>query len=220
MESIIKYFAGEGRVILQAPATFAIALAILGGSIWAAMNWTYSSQITNLQSRLSLRDDQIADYKTKLEGATPDEAKRRLDALELQVKALSPRRLTEDQKGKIIQSLKGVSGTIQIVQDIAAPDVRAYTADLALAFQAAGWSVAIPAVLGIGNPPPSGVGLRVENPAAMQPIEIAVKRALEDAGIAFDIQQENRPPRPTPPPGAPALPPQPDVGLLITTKLN
>ncbi|MGD0565270.1 MAG: hypothetical protein ABSA66_19550 [Roseiarcus sp.] len=220
MESLIKYFAGEGRVILRAPATFAIALAILGGAIWAAMNWTYSSQITNLQSRLSLRDDQIADYKTKLGGATPDEAKKRLDALELQVKALSPRRLTEGQKAKIVQSLKGSSGIIEIVQDMGAPDAKAYTGDLALVFQAAGWVVSLPAALGLGNPPPSGVGLMVANPAAMQPIELATKRALEAAGIAFDIQQQNRPQRPTLPPIVPALPPQPNVGLLITTKLN
>ena len=147
-------------MILQAPATFAMALAILGGLIWGAMSWSYSSQIANLQSRLSLKDDQIADYKTKLEGATPDEAKRRLDALELQVKALSPRRLTEEQKGKIGQSLKGSLGSIQIIQDMGAPDAKAYTADLALAFQAAGWAVALPAVLGLGNPPPSGVALQ------------------------------------------------------------
>jgi hypothetical protein len=220
MEALIKYFVGEGRMILQAPATFAIGLVILGGIIWGAMNWTYSSQINNLQSRLSLRDDQITDYKTKLEGATPDEAKKRLAALELQVKALSPRRLTEEQKAKIIQSLNGVSGTIQIAQDMGAPDAKAYTGDLALAFQAAGWAVSLPAVLGPGNPPPTGVGLRVTNPAAMQPIELAAKRALDAAGIAFDIQQENRAPRPNAPLGFPALPPQPDVGLLITTKLN
>jgi len=210
-------------VILQAPATFAIALAILCGIIWGAMSWSYSSQIANLQSRLSLRDDQIADYKTKLEGATPDEAKKRLDALELQVKALSPRRLTEEQKGKIVESLKGVSGTIEIVQDLGAPDAKAYTGDLALAFHAAGWVVNLPAVLGPGSPPPNGVGLRVTNPAALQPIELAVKRALEAAAIAFDIQQENRPPRPNLPSslaGLATFPPQPDVGLLITTKLN
>lgn len=207
-------------MILQAPATFAIAIVILAGIIWGAMNWTYSSQVTNLQSRLSLRDDQIADYKTKLEGATPDEAKNRLEALELQVKALSPRRLTEEQKDKIIQSLKGVSGTIEIAQDMGAPDAKAYRGDLALAFQAAGWIVSLPAVLGLGNPPPTGVGLMVGNPAAMQPIELATKRALEAAAIVFDIQQQNRPPRPVMPPSVPALPPQPDIGLVITTKLN
>jgi hypothetical protein len=220
MEAFITYFAAEGRVILQAPATFAIAIVIVGGLIWGAMNWTYSSQITNLQSRLSLRDDQITDYRTKLEGATPDEAKRRLDALELRIKALSPRRLTEGQKETITKSLVGIKAAIEIVQDMGAPDTKAYAGDLALAFQAAGWTVSLPAVLGPGNPPPTGVGLMVGNPAAMQPIELAAKRALEAAGIAINIQRQNSLSRRVTPPGVPALPPQPDLGLLITTKLD
>jgi len=220
MEALIRYFAVEGRAILQAPATFAIAVVLIAGVMWGIFSWGYSSRIEDFQSRLALRDDQISDYKTKLNGATPDEAKRRLDALELQVKALSPRRLTEEQKGEIIQSLRGVSGVIEIAQDMGAPDAKAYTGDLALAFQAAGWSVGLTAVLGQGNPPPTGVGLRVANPVAMQPIELAAKNALSAAGIAFDVQQQNRPPRPILPSGVSVMPPQPDVGLLITTKLN
>jgi hypothetical protein len=199
-------------VVLQAPLTFAVAAILVAGIVWAALDWKYSAQISDLQSRLSLRDDQINDYKNKLSGATPDEAKNRLDALELQVKALSPRRLTETQKDKIVQSLRGVSGNISIAQDMGAPDAKVYTGDLALAFQAAGWAVTLPAVLGVGNPPRTGVGLRVANPAALRPAELATKTALEAAGIAFDIQQETIPPWP--------ISSQPDVGLLITTKLN
>jgi hypothetical protein len=222
METLIKYLAGEGRVILQAPATFLIAIAIVAGLIWAAMSWSYSSQITNLQSRLSLRDDQISDYKSKLDGATPAEARKRLDDLENQVKVLSARRLTTQQKEKIAKALAGAVGVIDIAHDMAAADAKAYTGDFALAFRSAGWIVSLPAALGISNPPATGIGLRVRNPAALTTAELVVKRALEAAEIGFDIQKELRPSRPNPtnPTGAPTMPPEPDVSILLTTKLD
>jgi hypothetical protein len=79
MESLIRYFAGEGRVIRRVPATFSLGIALSAAIIWAVLNWQYSEQITNLNSRISLRDDQIADYKTKLGAAIPGEAKTRAE---------------------------------------------------------------------------------------------------------------------------------------------
>jgi uncharacterized caspase-like protein len=52
-----------------------------------------------------LQADQIVDYKTKLSGASPDEAKARLDALETIVADLSPRLLSEEQSRKLISIL-------------------------------------------------------------------------------------------------------------------
>jgi hypothetical protein len=70
---------GEGGEVTNvAPATFLIALVIIAGVIWVALSWSYSTRIENLESRISLREDQIAYYKSKL-----NEAKKRLDALEI-----------------------------------------------------------------------------------------------------------------------------------------
>ena len=217
MEALIRYLAGEGRVILQAPATFLVAIAIVFGIAWVALDWKYSSQISNLQSRLSLRDDQIADYKDKLNGATPDEAKKRLDELETQVRALSPRRLTNEQKGKLTQALAGTSGVIEIAQDAAVSDAKAFTGDLATCFQVAGWTVSLPSIFAPGYVPPTGVALRVLNPGSLRPAELNAKKALEAAGIEFNIEGGFRPPNPA---RLATMPPDPDVGILITTKLN
>ena len=217
MEALIRYLAGEGRVILQAPATFLVAIAIVSGIAWVALDWKYSSQISNLQSRLSLRDDQIADYKDKLNGATPDEAKKRLDELETQVRALSPRRLTNEQKGKLTQALAGTSEVIEIAQDAAVSDAKAFTGDLATCFQVAGWTVSLPSIFAPGYVPPTGVALRVLNPGSLRPAELNAKKALEAAGIEFNIEGGFRPPNPA---RLAIMPPDPDVGILITTKLN
>ena len=81
MESLIKYFAGEGRVIRKVPATFALGITLLGAIIWGVISWQYSEQIVNLNSRISLRDDQIEAYKSKLDAAAREEESRRFDPL-------------------------------------------------------------------------------------------------------------------------------------------
>ncbi len=44
-----------------------------------------AQEIADLNSRLTLRNDEIADYRRKLDGKTPDEAKDFVEALEMEV---------------------------------------------------------------------------------------------------------------------------------------
>jgi hypothetical protein len=88
MEPLLKLLTDEWSVLQQSPRLFIIAVVLASGAIWLALDWKYSAQIANLERRLSLKDDQIQDYKSKLNGASPDEAKRRLDELDLTVKKL------------------------------------------------------------------------------------------------------------------------------------
>jgi hypothetical protein len=85
VKRLIEFFAKEGQVILQAPATFALCAVIIAGIIWAVFSFHYSGQIENLntqikttsesyEARIKLKDDQLADYKSKLGGASPQEA--------------------------------------------------------------------------------------------------------------------------------------------------
>lgn len=202
-------------MILQAPVTFIVAVIIIFGLVWQGMNWTYSTQIEDLKSRISLRDDQLSDYKNKLNGATPDEAKKRLDSLELQVKSILPRRLTDAQKSKLKLILSVQAGTITIAQDMAVADAKAFSGDLASTFQSAGWRTILPGIMGVNVVPPTGVALQVQNQASLSPLEALTKKALEDAGIAFDILGDSRPLGRTDGSNL-----NPDVSLLITTKLN
>lgn len=70
-----------------------IIVALVVG--FAAGRFMFSERIATLKSRIEARDEKISDYDQKLEGASPDEARKRIEALELQVKALSPRRPPE-----------------------------------------------------------------------------------------------------------------------------
>lgn len=66
-------------VIADAPLAFMIWTIVLLGICWAILSYIKRHQIGDLKSRLSLRDDEIADLKRKLQGASPDEAGARVD---------------------------------------------------------------------------------------------------------------------------------------------
>ena len=207
---LLKYLTGEGRVILQAPLIFLSALFLITLGIWGAINWSYSVQISNLNSSIKLKDDTIGSYKDKLSGATPDEAKKRLDSLELQVAALSPRRLTETQIELIVSNVSRLKSSIALTSDMAGPS-RLLKCDSKISDKRLCISdcISTPMVLGIGAPPPSGIAFLVRNPNFLTPTELEVQSALRAAGITFDVQ-----------PARPKMPNMndPDMEILVTNK--
>jgi hypothetical protein len=62
-------------VVTTAPAPFLIAILIVAGLIWWAMDWRYSTIVGNKESEVALAKSQRDDYRDKLGGATPDQAK-------------------------------------------------------------------------------------------------------------------------------------------------
>ena len=83
-EQFVQYVLGEVRLIAEAPLVFGAAVLILGATIWAALRWRYSG-IIEYRNRI------IALYKARLNGATPDQAKAKIDSLEGQVVSLKNR---------------------------------------------------------------------------------------------------------------------------------
>ena len=84
LEQFIQYLLGEVRLIADAPLVFGAAVLFLGAIIWVALRWRYSG-IIERSSRM------IALYKERLNGATPDQAKAKIDSLEGQVVSLKNR---------------------------------------------------------------------------------------------------------------------------------
>jgi hypothetical protein len=87
MESFIKHVLGEMRVIADARVVFSTALLVAIGAVWWVMDWRYSGVISHRESEIRL----LNAYKDKLGGASPDQARARIDALEATVKKLEPR---------------------------------------------------------------------------------------------------------------------------------
>jgi hypothetical protein len=83
-EQFVQYVLGEVQLIAEAPLVFGAAVLFLGAVIWAALRWRYSGIIEH-------RNRIIALYKARLNGATPDQAKAKMDSLEGQVTSLKNR---------------------------------------------------------------------------------------------------------------------------------
>ncbi|SRR5712692_259791 len=110
VDDIISKFAEQAAVIKAAPYPFILAIAVAVGVIWYIVNYAYSTVLTSKNAQLELADRQIADYKQKLGGASPDEAKAQIDALDKQVSDLRAKELERTKriwpsltKDKIIQ---------------------------------------------------------------------------------------------------------------------
>ena len=132
MVEFLAYLGKEGAVIAEAPIVFLTALALAGGFVWLALRWQYSV-------RLAHRDDAIADYKRKLDGASPDEAARRIAELEKRLE--DPRLLTPDQEAKLRDALDGAEGDIIISRESSSVEVNGIWKQLRALFHSAGFNI-------------------------------------------------------------------------------
>ena len=181
--------------VAHAPVPFLTALIVS----WIAIGWLarakFRTRIDNLQSLADLRGAQLQDYRDKLNGASADQAKARMEALEArlddvlsQVASLAPRTLTDRQRRAALAVLDRFRGSrINLLCDAAAPDVKRLADALTATFHGAAWHVETGIVLDIANSPVSGVGLLVPDPARLTSPQQSIAEALRDAGLAFDV---------------------------------
>jgi hypothetical protein len=201
----------QWQMIAGAPAIFIMATLIVGAAIWAVLRWAYGSMLQNKDALVALQVAQLNDYKDKLSGASPDQAKARIDALETQIKQLAPRSLEEVQTSSLVAAVARVGAhSIDVMCDMACSDGKKFAGQLGHAFKNAGWEVRYPMLGGTENPPYSGLGLRVRDVANLNSFESAVAQGLRVAGLQFDIQKRLHNP----------MHPGPEVELLISSRLT
>ena len=75
LDQILDHVDKEMRVLLDAPLLFFAALAVTSTFIWRVFEWRYAA-----------KNDLIELYKAKLDGATPEEARARIEKLEATIK--------------------------------------------------------------------------------------------------------------------------------------
>ncbi|HMT40535.1 MAG TPA: hypothetical protein PKC48_03330 [Sphingorhabdus sp.] len=190
---IAKSVRDQFVMVADAPVPFIASLLFAGWLIWLAVKHTFATRLENARSTIDLQDRQLQDYKDKLDGASPEQAKARLDALEQRIedgfRALAPRRVSDEQRQAMVAILDAEHGNhVTIAQDAAIADARPLAQGIAAVFHAARWTTSSAMVMGLGNPPPSGVGLMVQDQNNLTPPQRAIYNALQAAGIAFDIQ--------------------------------
>jgi len=201
--------------VMAAPIPFFVALLVVPALIWWLMNWRYSAVISHRDSEITLLNGQRDDYKEKLGGASPDQAKAQIDALEARLARVEPRRISEAQRIDLAARLRspGKAYWVAVTRDVSCADGHLLAAGISEAFTAAGgWQVTNNLVMGIGNFPPQGVAVQCDD-INNRPVEAKIIiDAMRAVGIRFDLQ-----PRARIPPHAGIGPPDPTVEILVTT---
>lgn len=172
-------------LISQAPWAFGAVTLIIIVVVSFVVNRLKAEQIASLEGRLKLRDDEIADYKRKLSGATPDEAKNRIEVLEREVASLRPRVLSNDQIDAIANEAQIAPGNVSIIYDMAYPDGPRIAQQLISAFKRAGWGASNGIVGGPGHMPDEGLTVHLHSIAERTASEHALIKALRAADLPF-----------------------------------
>src|SRR5882762_3105406 len=101
---LVKYIIGEFSVIRAAPVSFGLSVIAVGLLIFYLMTWGYGRENSYLRTQLD-------DYKEKLKGATPQEARDRIDQLENAANLVIGKRwqpLTYAEVSKLAEQLKPI----------------------------------------------------------------------------------------------------------------
>ena len=130
----------------------------------------------------------MKEYKDKLDGASPDEAKARLDAFEHRLEALEPRHLKANQQGAMRRLLDPLRGNLIIIgSDAASPAATQLARSFADIFRSSGWNVQMATMFGIGKAVPLGIALGVTDPSNLTMEQKAIESALRAAQCDYTI---------------------------------
>lgn len=185
LEALVDRFAREWAVISQAPASFLVTSILVGTVVWLALRWQFGTQLINRDGILALKEAEINDYKRKLDGASPDEAAHRIEVLEKRLSLLEPRILSEAEFSVLKNGLQGREASVDVMHDVASPAMKNLWGQIAAAFHQTGWKVTTGMLMGLGNPPPTGIAIVGRDGS---PVVEIVAQALKKAGIQSDIQ--------------------------------
>jgi len=229
MEFLAQTLRDELPLIVGARVSFIICLIVLVVLIFGLVRAIKAQEIANLKSQLDLKSAEISEYRRKLGGASPDQAKERIDALEAEldqrIKLLEPRVLTDASLEAVRLAAAEATGTIYISNNGQAADAGKLADQLASAFQRAGWRVERPTVLGVPNPPLTDLRLTIPPSDEATPAQLAAAKAIHACGLPYTTVPppfSHRPPRFERPAGAPDFMfqqpewPEPQVEVLVT----
>jgi hypothetical protein len=186
-----KDFVEQLGVIQAAPVPFFVAVLAVFGLVWTAVSWSYSTILSSKNSQIELLDRQVADYKDKLSGATPTEAKAKIDDLEARLARIEPRRLSAEQRrvmASLVEVPAGSEYHLSIQSEMSCPDCNQYAADFYTVLDEAHWKIISPRVMGAAAASPKGIAILTPDTNSPLPEAAALARALSAAKIPFDLK--------------------------------
>lgn len=175
----------------------------------AVSYWRDVGTLGQKDSTIQTLEEQIKGYSDRLNGATPEQAQKKIVDLETRLARVEPRRITDDQRRAISDVLSQNPGSqVLISSDMSCADCGAFTADFRDVLNTARWRVLASSVLGAANASPKGIAIETPNLSHPSPEAESLMRALGQAKIPYDLKARA-------PDSSGALP---TTGLLITAR--
>jgi hypothetical protein len=174
----------EWAVIRGAPWSFFTAVAIIAGAIWFFLSGINRSTLSAKDATIETLKAQNDSYKGKLSGATPEEAKARIDALEARISRVEPRQLSPEQKKIITENAllpAGACYALSIESDMHCIDCSEYAEEFSDIFSKAHWRIRTPMIERPSIKSPKGIAVLSPDPSNPPPAAAAVIRALKAA---------------------------------------
>jgi hypothetical protein len=173
-DDFISKFLDQVAVISSAPRPHIVFLALMGGGLWFAMDWRYGGMMANRDSTIALITAQRDDYKDKLGGASPDQAKARIDSLEKRLALLEPRHLSDIDKSVLLKIPR--SRKVSIVFQSGDSDTADLSNEISNFLISSGYSIEGPSGRMILTPQgsPRGVSIDTNDSDLTKPVQITV----------------------------------------------
>jgi hypothetical protein len=196
MPSWLERLRREAITIASAPILFVGILLVAMVVMWGVLHWSYRAVLSGKDSHIAMLQRWVAEYRESLSGATPDEAKRRIETLETEIKTLRlrlhPRRLAAAQRQAIEDHSRLPAGAqpyeVTIIYETDCGDCKPFAMDLAATLRVSGgWNVRMEVK---ARPPErlrGGLAISVPDPLRPPPAAVRLQEALRSAGLAFTV---------------------------------
>lgn len=155
---------------------------------WLLGRQSTSDRVASMQGRLDLANDRIAEFDRKLSGASPDEAKAKIERLESRLAAVEPYQLTTAQLSRLHTALVAAKYGVRITRANTSPRLDSLFQQLVFAFSKAGWTTQDWVTVGAPSPPNNDVTLAYNGNVQDAYVE-AVRAALKAAEIDYGEQE-------------------------------
>ena len=187
------HLAAEVSVIAGAPLASLLVVGMAFIVCFYFVKWFHGEKVETLEQRLKLATEQVADYKDKLKGASPENAAKEMAELRAQISRLEPRKLSDEQRRIITAKMESIrqkeSVYIHVMHDGTSSDSNGYAVSFYSVFKEFSlWTVRQSTVIGIGGQVSRhGVSIFVENIAAPPTGARLISEALKGCGIEHDM---------------------------------
>jgi hypothetical protein len=184
----------EIATIAPTPFLFAAAVLVATVVIWGILHWSYWAALANKDLHIAFLERRVTAYRENLGGVTPEEAKRRIESLETELKTLrlrlQPRRLTPAQQQAILDRSRLPAGAppnrVTIAHEENCSDCRTFASAFEATLRDSGsWIVGMEVLAELPERPRTGLGIRVPEPLRPPPEAVVLQQALRSAGLAY-----------------------------------